>query len=70
MNLSILWDITPCNLFKVNRRFGGICHLHLQGRKISEATKQAQYAISFIAGFLIILFFEPQDKDMFLQNVG
>jgi hypothetical protein len=23
MNSSIFWDITPCSLFKVNRRFGG-----------------------------------------------
>jgi hypothetical protein len=27
---SIFWDITPCSVLKVNRRFGGICHLSLQ----------------------------------------
>jgi hypothetical protein len=35
---SIFWDITPCSSWKVNRRFGGTCRLHLQGRKISTAS--------------------------------
>jgi hypothetical protein len=26
---SIFWDITPCSPLKINRRFGGTCHLHL-----------------------------------------
>jgi hypothetical protein len=34
---SILWDITHCSPLKVNRRFGGIQHLHLQSRRISRA---------------------------------
>jgi hypothetical protein len=33
---SIFWDITPCSVLKVNRRFGQIYRLHLQGR-ISQA---------------------------------
>jgi hypothetical protein len=33
---SIFWDITPCSPLKVNRRFGGTCRLHLQGRRISK----------------------------------
>jgi hypothetical protein len=28
---SSFWDTTPCSPFKVNRHFGGTCHLHLQG---------------------------------------
>jgi hypothetical protein len=36
MMASFFWDITPCSLLKVNRRFGGKCHLHLQGRRISQ----------------------------------
>jgi hypothetical protein len=35
---SIFWDITPCNLLKVDRRFGKICHLNLRSRRISQAT--------------------------------
>jgi hypothetical protein len=36
---TIFWDITPCSSLKVNRRFGGTYHLHLQGR-ISRARYQ------------------------------
>jgi hypothetical protein len=31
MNI-IFWDMTPCSPLRVNRRFGGTCPLHLQGR--------------------------------------
>jgi hypothetical protein len=34
---SLLWDITPCGPLKVNRRFGGTCRFHLQGRSIRQA---------------------------------
>jgi hypothetical protein len=37
---SSLWDITPCSSLKVNRRFEGTCHLHLQGRRISQVKNQ------------------------------
>jgi hypothetical protein len=30
----IFWDIMLCSHLKVNRRFGGTCHLYLQGRRI------------------------------------
>jgi hypothetical protein len=35
MKSIIFWDITPCSLLKVNRRFGGTYCLHLQGWRIS-----------------------------------
>jgi hypothetical protein len=38
----ISWDITPCSLLKVNRRFGGKRRLHLQGRRISQARNQRE----------------------------
>jgi hypothetical protein len=31
---SVFWNITPCNLLEVNRRFGRTCRLHLQGRHL------------------------------------
>jgi hypothetical protein len=31
MKSTIFWDITPCSLLSVNRRFGGTYSLHLQG---------------------------------------
>jgi hypothetical protein len=39
MKSSIFWDITLCSLLKINRYFGGIYCLHLQGqRKGKQAT--------------------------------
>jgi hypothetical protein len=32
---SIVWAITQCRSLKVDRRFGGTCHLPLQSRGIS-----------------------------------
>jgi hypothetical protein len=32
----------PCSPLKVNRRFGGICHLHFQGRRISQKINQCK----------------------------
>jgi hypothetical protein len=36
----IFWNITLCRLLKVNRHLGGTCHIHLQGRKISQVRNQ------------------------------
>jgi hypothetical protein len=46
---------------KVNLRFGGTYHLNFQGQKKP----------CFHAGFLLGLFFDPEDGgDMLLRNVG
>jgi hypothetical protein len=42
MKRTIFLDITPCSLLKVNRRFGGTYHLHLQGRRICQARYQRE----------------------------
>jgi hypothetical protein len=42
MKTTIFWDITPYSPLKVNRRFGGIYRLHLQGRRISQARNQRE----------------------------
>jgi hypothetical protein len=58
---------------KVNRRFGATYRLNLQGRKIRRAKNQpkAELATFYYAGFLLGLFFEPEDgSDMFLRKVG
>jgi hypothetical protein len=39
---TIFWDMTPCSLLKVNRRFGGTYRLHLQGRRIRRASNQRE----------------------------
>jgi hypothetical protein len=36
MKSSIVWDITLCSPLKVNRRFEGTCHLHMQDRRRNQ----------------------------------
>jgi hypothetical protein len=56
---STFWDITLCGMLKVNRHFGGTCHLHLCS---------ACYLLH--DGFLLGLFFSSEDgSDMFLRNI-
>jgi hypothetical protein len=33
MKNAVFWDVAPCG-FIINRRFGGTCRLHLQGRNL------------------------------------
>jgi hypothetical protein len=69
MKISIFWDITPYSPLKVNWRFGGKCHLHLQGWRINH--ERNKFPACFHAGFLLGLFFNPEDGgDMFLWNVN
>jgi hypothetical protein len=35
MKSFIFWDITLYSLLKINQCFGGFCHLHLQGQRMS-----------------------------------
>jgi hypothetical protein len=75
MKSSIFWKITPCSPLKVNRRFGGTRRLYLQGRRISRARNQSesrwQAELFFHAGFLLGLFYDPEDGgDMFFRKVG
>jgi hypothetical protein len=39
---SVFWDIMPCSPFKVDRRFGGICHFHLHCQRKNEARNQRE----------------------------
>jgi hypothetical protein len=50
MKSFIFWDITPCSLLKVNRRFGGKCHLRLQGRRISQARALLAICFTLVSG--------------------
>jgi hypothetical protein len=57
---------TPRSPLTVNRCFSGACRLHLQGRRTSQArnqreSKQSHLATCFHAGFLLGLFFDPDD---------
>jgi hypothetical protein len=69
MKSTVFWGITLCNPLKANRRFGGTCRLHIQGRRISQARNQRDYLLH--AGFLHGVFCDPEyGSDMFLRNVG
>jgi hypothetical protein len=72
MKSTIFWDISPCSPLEVNRRFGGTRPLHLQGWRISWAGNQRESRwLCFHAGFLLGLFFNPEDGgNMFLRNFG
>jgi hypothetical protein len=50
-------DITLCSPLKSNRRFGGICRLHLRGRIISQARNQSE-ACSKQSFTLILLLYK------------
>jgi hypothetical protein len=52
---------------KVNRRFGGTYRLHRQGRRIRQARNQREAGSKQNGGFLLGLFFDPEDAgNMFL----
>jgi hypothetical protein len=61
MKSSLFRDKTSCIPVKFNRRFGEICGLHLQGRRISQGGNQHEpdNKQSFV----------EDEGDMFLRNV-
>jgi hypothetical protein len=74
MNNAIFGDVAPCRSC-VNRRFGGTCHLHLQGRKNRErgtsVSRWLQTSEESSASILARGFIYPEDGgDTFLRNVG
>jgi hypothetical protein len=44
---AIFWDVAPCSSC-VNRRFGGMYRLHLQGRKIHEQGTSVSRWLQFL----------------------
>jgi hypothetical protein len=78
MKSSIFWDIKPCSPLKVNRCFGGTCCLHLHGGSRQNSVISLWLCIESLFacymlhdGFLLDLFFHPEDwDDMFLRNIS
>jgi hypothetical protein len=80
----IFWHITPHSALKANRRFGAICRLHLQDRRVSQEINQHEAGnkqsvakpagfscFQLHVGFLLGLVFNPEYGDnMLLRNVG
>jgi hypothetical protein len=59
MKSTVFWVVKPCSL-EIAKRFGGIHHLHFQGRK-------SQSAICFLLNIL----FEPENgSNVLLRKVG
>jgi hypothetical protein len=63
-------DITPYSPLKLNQRFGGKYHFHLQTERIN----QGLHATCFHTGFLFGIFFDPEDgmvcSSETLVNIG
>jgi hypothetical protein len=60
-------------MLNVNQWFGGTCHLHLQGQRISQGRNQHEAAACYLfrAGFLLHLFFNTEGgSNMFLETTG
>jgi hypothetical protein len=51
MGSSTFRDTMPCSPLKVNRLFEGMCHLHLQGRRISRARNKRESMRQFPSCF-------------------
>jgi hypothetical protein len=50
----------PCSLLKGNQHVGGTC-LHFQDQRISQLRKQSSACFLLHSGFLLGLFFDPED---------
>jgi hypothetical protein len=72
MKRAIFWDITPCSPLRVNRRFGGTCRLHFQGRKMSCTRDQRESSCHLLSRWsLAQLIFIPWRWSRYVpRNVG
>jgi hypothetical protein len=74
MMSTIFWDITPCSLLIVNRRFRGIYHLHLQVQTISQGEIRWQVELASWQAFTLVYCSAYSStlkmEAMFLRNVG
>jgi hypothetical protein len=51
-----------CTPLKVNRRFGGIFCLHLQGLRINQVRNQYEAGSKQSPSFAFYLLFDPEDE--------
>jgi hypothetical protein len=47
-HLKHSWNLTPCNPIEVHLCFGGICRLHLQGRRKIQARNQREVLTCYL----------------------
>jgi hypothetical protein len=55
MKDSVLWCITSCSSLKVDRRTGGTCRLHLQGKKKAKQETSMKLARRLGSVYFLIL---------------
>jgi hypothetical protein len=74
----MFWDTMSCGSLIIKAHFGLIHFLHLQGQQINHArnkheagSKQSSASCMLPDGFLLGLFFDPEDGcNIFLKNTG
>jgi hypothetical protein len=78
----VFWVMALRSSVEVYRRFGGMCHLHLQGWRLSQANNHKKQGVSkglnlcspyglLFTGYLLGLLIHHEDGgDIFLHNVG
>lgn len=54
MKQSVFWNVTPCISLQMKWCFGGACHLHLQGRKISQERNQCESLCHLLSCWLLV----------------
>jgi hypothetical protein len=47
------WDVTPCSLVYRHQRFGGTDCIHIQNRKVCQASKPASIALLAASWILV-----------------
>jgi hypothetical protein len=76
MKSFIFWDVTPCSLLKVDRRFGGTFRFHLQGRirehyvRFEVLTAMSTKSMLFVVCYFSLLFDPVDGGSNFLRNYG
>jgi hypothetical protein len=47
MKMTVFWNVAPCSLVEIDRRFRGAYYLHHQGALIMEAVNTSEMSVSF-----------------------
>jgi len=50
INITIRWDVTPCNVVDRYRRFGGACYFKLQSRGVTVIIPETIQHVSLNTG--------------------
>jgi hypothetical protein len=73
MKSTTFGNLTPYSMAEIYRRNGGMCCVHLQGRRIRQPSKRASSIVPAACYLLVLsvgLLFDHEDGDItFLRNV-